>query len=1113
MIAETAPGPATPPAAAPPSPFKFLDYFTDSAEDRRRFGGRDREVRELVTRITNERVLTVYGPSGIGKTSLLLAGVFPELRERGVRPVYARTLASPVDDVCRAVTEACGLEPLAGKDLRTVLERASEELPLVLVLDQFEELFVRFRDRPEERAVFIQALTGAVKDEALGLSVVFSLREDYLASLDELEAGLPGVMAAHRYRVRPLTAFGVRQAVAKPLTDARIPYETAVVSRIILQLEEVDFEPPLLQILCTELYNEAARRAGGGVPRITVGDLERLGGRDGIFRRYLNGVTGALPEDRLLLARMVLDALITDEGTKRASTLADLGAAGFSAEEGEIREIVERFADHRLLRREERDGVAWYELVHERLVPVLREWLDLDREFFEFRQARSYVRNNSAGELWRQSPGTLLGEGTLESLLGPNRERFRFDGRELELVVRSALYRRSRELPFWAGRYGIDRARALLHELLASPRERERSAAAASARLLPDEDGGLARACLRAALEDPSEEVRREAGLSLAKLARDEEIGELRRAYRDRARRERVREVLSSLQAGGHPLAGFGRLDRLRAERREARRVLSEQGAALRRRWVAGTAAGALAGAAWQAGSVGLREFLDWLRGPATYRPLVTEWSDLMSIGIELGGMALIGALLGWIASLAAAREEALQKPGRWHTNLVRSPLLLALWGLFFAGLGVSNLVADFMGPWETAGVLAFFGFVGFGSLALARWSLPLVGPGSSRTGVWLGSLLASAGLPVLGVFLILTGIRKLLAPYFLSGSVLDVADVSAGAFFIALIALERSSARPALPGRRGRRLAVSLAAVALVPFWFGRFYGFETVLPEVLDYEPGREVSRSWRPRPEAGRVDPPPFELQNATGQLQIVEVESKVDPVNGLGAVALGTNPRIENGETLLLPPGRFQGRFQTFFPGKGTRLDPADHRGTTLRLREKSRGRRFDPSNLRQTDPFPWDWLAPEPVSGQPGEWRIGLRGRLDASLLPPGHRLDQYRVHVVTWCEGLKPRPGTALRLRALDGGELLEPNEAPPRLGMLPELTVLPGREVAVPLGKDLVLGLPNVADGVSWFARPDAQGRWSLEVRLRETGTGAAGRTPEVGELFVIWQSLFVPE
>ncbi len=465
-------------------PFKFLDFFTDTPEDRRRFGGREREVRELVARIANEWTLVLYGRSGIGKTSLLLTGIFPELETRGYRPVYARTLTDPIRDLCRAVDDKCGTGG-PEEDLRTAVEQAVAGGPLVIVLDQFEEFFIRFRDRPEVRSAFIEAIGSLVNDRSLDVTVVFSLREDWLASLDDFREKIPDLFQ-NEYRLRPLTAFGVRQAISRPLTDAGIPYDDAVISKLVDQLEDSGFDPPVLQIICSELYRAAVERAKRGVPRITLDDAQKVGDLDDIFRRCLDGLAQAIPEERTLLARMVLDALITGDNTKQAVTLEDLLKAQFSAQKEEVREILDILVQQRLLRRQVRDGEPWYELIHERLVPHLKRWLDADPRFYEFRQARDFVETSSKSDLWLRKPETLLNAGVISDLLGPYKERFRFQDKELEFIFRSAVYRQSPDVAFWAERLGLREVIALLLFLAKSPNEQERNGAAIAAGRLND---------------------------------------------------------------------------------------------------------------------------------------------------------------------------------------------------------------------------------------------------------------------------------------------------------------------------------------------------------------------------------------------------------------------------------------------------------------------------------------------------------------------------------------------------------------------------------------------------------------------------------------------------
>ncbi|MFL6201190.1 MAG: hypothetical protein ACJ76J_18625 [Thermoanaerobaculia bacterium] len=828
MIAELEP----PPSAVPESPYKLLDYFGDSEEDQLRFGGREREVQELVAHITNERTLVLYGPSGIGKTSLLLAGVFPVLRDRGYLTVYARTLGTPLDDLRKAIADGCKLgAPSPDEDLRALVERATRGGPVVVMLDQFEEFFIRFKDRPEDRAAFIAELAVVLRDPSSCLTVVFSLREDYLAFLDEFNPKLPEPLADRRYRLQPMTAFGARQAIAKPLVRAGIEYEPAVISRVVSQLEGVGFEPMLLQILCSELYREAVRRAGGGRPRIAVEDLEQLGGLEGIFRRYLNGVVEAIPKERHLLTRMVLDALISSESTRRAATLEDLRHARFNAGEREMQEILDLLTG-RILRCQRRDGQAWYELIHERLIPVLRPWLDLDEEFYVFRKARDFVLINCEGELWRRSPETLLNEEVLVNLLGPRRERFRFEERELEFVLCSALYRCPGNALFWAQRYGMDKAVDLVERLAVSGSEEERRGAMTLAGELKGAEARLAGLCRRLAFEDLSEPVRRAAAVSLGKVAQDEDLDGLRAALARSTTHKRADEVLAGMLAGGHPLKSFGWQVRFQSRRRDRKRRLQEHRETLLARRLIGLGTGGLAAPAWLVLLFPLVVLFKPDAPPSEVQGVQGLLAQVTTYGACVGAAALIllpflGGLMGTLAANAGARHAALHGEGRW---------LGALFGSFGVGCGallpgvllaVASLWESNNSSWgsllETAAVLAFAALVHGIVALLVQFSRPCVWPGTNGVQAWFWSLLAGLGLPLLPLALIL--VLQPFAPGDGALAALTAASLIVSfATTVALVALARSAARHPLGeppeisrAARWRSRAVVVAIVLLV--------------------------------------------------------------------------------------------------------------------------------------------------------------------------------------------------------------------------------------------------------------------------------------------------------
>ena len=117
------------------NPFKFLDFYGEGDEDK--YSGRQRDLRELLAKVTIQRTSVLYARSGLGKTSLLLAGVFPEVRRRGYLPIYVRTLTSPIGDLKASVLRACGGDADTD-DWMERLRRASKEQPVLLAFDQLD---------------------------------------------------------------------------------------------------------------------------------------------------------------------------------------------------------------------------------------------------------------------------------------------------------------------------------------------------------------------------------------------------------------------------------------------------------------------------------------------------------------------------------------------------------------------------------------------------------------------------------------------------------------------------------------------------------------------------------------------------------------------------------------------------------------------------------------------------------------------------------------------------------------------------------------------------------------------------------------------------------------
>ena len=780
MMPERAPDAAEPPAAPP---YKFLNYFEEP--DSASFAGRDDEVQEALAGLTRGKTYVLYGRSGLGKTSLLLAGLFPRLRERGYHPLRVRLLESPVEDFCAALAgelhcpELAEPMPRGERQQRVphVLEVLSAREPLVIVLDQFEEFFVRFRDRPEERAEF-EALLGHIhQDHAANIRFVFSLREDYYAELGDLREELPD-LTDHGLRLQPLTAYGTRQAIVRPLQQAHVTYEEAFVNRLVDLLADWAFAPPVLQIVCTELYRDVVARRGLPV-HLTREDLERLGGVDGIFRGYVHRVTSGLASERMLLVRVVLHSLISSERTRYALRAEDLLKGPIRAEYGEIRAVLDHLTEQGLLRVEHRKDERWYELLHEHLMSIVESWLSSDVDFVRFRTTRDFVTSLTEDPRWRATPEWLITAPQLEERVEPWKEWLRLDEDPVEFLLRSSIHGQAGSVAYWAARYdefGAGRAERLVLELLSHADPLVRRGAAAACGQLPDAAGRFSSRSLELALTDPDGDVRRAAGRSFLGLARPEELARMRGALEVPAQRALAMELLADRLEAGRSLDGVPEhWVRLAKSLVRARR-LERETLTIRARTLTGAQVGSVSALVWGF-SIGLVVVAYWIwtiypeqlsaRWP---RFLLNQMFWLIIDNIPFA-VAPWGLILGWRLARRMARTAAATGREHWlfpvrqsgtliiscvlfhlvvlmtfPINLEEQAALARLWNVRRSAIFLTVLLASAIVEW-----LLTMGTVWLGGRCIR--------PHSRLSVVFLFAALSSTALPIIAGELLTMGV------------------------------------------------------------------------------------------------------------------------------------------------------------------------------------------------------------------------------------------------------------------------------------------------------------------------------------------------------------------
>jgi len=387
--------------------------FRDDDFSRRTFFGREPASIALTDQILANRLLIVYAKSGLGKTSLLNAGVAPRLREAGSVPLFVRVndikrgpLYSVLEGV-RAEAERQQVEYVPGDTsslwsfFKTVeFWRNDVLLTPILILDQFEELFTL--QSQEAREGFLSELgylirgvappsqpkiESAASEAPPSIRVVLSLREDFLGLLEEASDHIPQILD-HRYRLAPLSHEMASKAITGPaaiesgdIATRAFRLEPEVVTSILDYLAKSTagprasagqhVEPFHLQLICQRIERIAAfkQQATSGEIVISFADL---GGdaalADTLESFYLDAVR-SLPARYLRGAVRVLceQYLISPEGRR------------LSVEERELlrqlklpRETLSHLVDRRLLRTDRRSDSTYYELSHDALVqPVL----------------------------------------------------------------------------------------------------------------------------------------------------------------------------------------------------------------------------------------------------------------------------------------------------------------------------------------------------------------------------------------------------------------------------------------------------------------------------------------------------------------------------------------------------------------------------------------------------------------------------------------------------------------------------------------------------------------------------------------------------------------------
>ncbi len=333
-------------------PYVGLEAFRE--KDRVNFFGRADTLDRALQIVRERRFLAVIGPSGSGKSSIVLGGVLPMLKEGAVEGSRAWDYQVP-------------LAPGNASGRYLAATGGGGEATLVMVVDQFEELFTLVDDAAS-RTAFAKRLVEVHKS---GGVIIATIREDYFPRLGAFPE-LQELFRCGDLRATPLSASELREAIEKPAERINLKFESGLVDLLVSDVVGEPAALPLLQFTLWRLWTKRRRN------RLTLEMYREVGGGRSALARAADEVFNDLKivqnQDtmRRILLRMVRPGAHSETTSSRVPVDALLRLGDDPAR---VQAVLNRLLAARLVRlTNERVEVA-----HEALIrnwPKLVEWVD-----------------------------------------------------------------------------------------------------------------------------------------------------------------------------------------------------------------------------------------------------------------------------------------------------------------------------------------------------------------------------------------------------------------------------------------------------------------------------------------------------------------------------------------------------------------------------------------------------------------------------------------------------------------------------------------------------------------------------------------------------------------
>lgn len=380
-----------PVVVGPPSgsvcPYPGLSAFSE--KDANHFFGRNILTKNLIESVLSHPITAVFGPSGSGKSSIVYAGLIPNLRKQGnwlivtfrpgKEPIMALSSALvpflPENFTVQMLSEGLTDGNIKFNDVLEEVNSLYPDYNLLIFIDQFEEIFTLCKNEDEKRLLISLLLTGETK-------IVFTMRADFLGKalsdpqFSDLLSDSEENQMVKRIMVGSMNMEELQSAIEKPAELVGLKFEDRLIERILNSIGNESGNLPLLEFCLSELWKLQVDST------LNHKGYETIGRVRGALATFAEQIYESLNEQEKKFAKGIFIQLVQPgQGTEDTRRIANIDEIGISNEN-----LIQKLADLRLIvtNHNENSKQTTVEIIHEALIREwkrLRDWIESERKF------------------------------------------------------------------------------------------------------------------------------------------------------------------------------------------------------------------------------------------------------------------------------------------------------------------------------------------------------------------------------------------------------------------------------------------------------------------------------------------------------------------------------------------------------------------------------------------------------------------------------------------------------------------------------------------------------------------------------------------------------------